>query len=373
MNRRNRRAYIPSLKKRNKRRLIRTSLVVGNVCLLVVVSIFVLSHRSASQTVRRNSSGTAVQTVNSVIQNPLDQLSSAEIAAQAAQLAGLPETIAVRNQADSENAQLAVIPSDTTIVAKPQIVSTAQRSKKNILKVKITNAQPIAEIAARYGVTSDSIKWSNGLSGDTAQAGVDLVIPPANGIVVQVKAGDTIDSLVSKYRAERNLFVTVNDAESGTLVAGEYVWLPNGQQPVVVSSYSRYSGFSWGGYSAVYSGNGYDYGWCTWWAAKRRADVGRPLPSNLGNAYTWKSLAARSGLPVSGTPVAGAVAYYESIGGLGHVGFVETVNSDGSAWISDMNYFGVSQIGGSTPAGGWGRASYHLVPAGGMGAYSFIY
>src|SRR5438105_1410954 len=111
-------------------------------------------------------------------------------------------------------------------------------------------------------------------------------------------------------------------------------------------------------FSAIYGSNGYDYGWCTWWAAKRRADIGRPLPSNLGNASWWKGNALSAGMRVDHNPEAGAVASYSFIPGLGHVGFVEQVNDDGSIWISDMNYYGVSQIGGSSSAGGWGRTSY---------------
>jgi surface antigen len=60
-------------------------------------------------------------------------------------------------------------------------------------------------------------------------------------------------------------------------------------------------------------------------------------------------------------PQDGAVVYHKSIGGLGHVAFVEKVNPDGSALFSDMNY----------PI--WGKVTYRTVPASEMGNYAFIY
>lgn len=83
------------------------------------------------------------------------------------------------------------------------------------------------------------------------------------------------------------------------------------------------------------AGNGYDYGWCTWYVKERRPD----LPNNLGNANTWFARAQAQGLPVGYTPRAGAVGQ-TSGGSLGHVVYVERVNGDGTIYISEMNYQG---------------------------------
>jgi surface antigen len=305
--------------------------------------------------------------------SPLDQVSSADIAVHVAYMTGLPETTSVVNHADSFNAVISTpTSSDATIAAKPQIVNTANnKSRKDIVRYTAVDGDTITNVAQKFGITSDSVRWSNALNAEKINAGKQLVLPPVNGIVYTVKQGDTADTLAQKYTANKEQLVLFNDAENG-FKSGELIVIPNGTQPVARST-SGGGGFAWGGYTAVYSANGYDYGWCTWWSAKRRADIGRPVPSNLGNANTWARLAARAGYAVDGNPRAGDVAWYRTIGGLGHVGFVEQVNPDGSIWISDMNYQGVSQIGGSTPAGGWGRTSYHLVAPGQLGQYLFIH
>jgi surface antigen len=201
------------------------------------------------------------------------------------------------------------------------------------------------------------------LTGTNVAAGQNLRIPPVgvNGIVYTVAAGDTPDTLAQKFTADKDLIVSVNDAEVSGLKPGEVILIPNGVVQAVAAPRSSYTGYAWGGATPIYSANGYDYGWCTWWAANRRAQIGHPVPSNLGNAISWYYIARNMGMPVGSTPQAGAVLWDATIGGLGHVAFVESMNPDGSILVSDMNY----------PI--WGKATYRTVPPGEFGRYKFIY
>jgi N-acetylmuramoyl-L-alanine amidase len=360
------------LDKATRRKVTRWSIIGGNIVLLLGVGIFVIVNNSASQTVRSGSVN-SVGTTASSVSDPLDRLSSAQIAREVAGMTGLAELTAVRNQADSENAQLAVAANDINIVTKPQLVTTGQKSKKDITHYMTKTGDTLTSIATTYGLNANSIRWSNGLTGDAVAEGKDLLIPPANGVVHLVKSGDTIDSVVNKYSADKPLFISVNDAEGGSLVVGDYLWVPGGTvaAPVVRFSAVSRGGFAFGT-SALYGGNGYDYGYCTWWAAYRRAQIGRPVPSNLGNACTWKGLAVQAGLSVSTTPSVGAVIWTPS-GCYGHVGFVEKVNDDGSVWVSDMNSHGLASMDvNSGGAGGWGRISYRLLSPGQAGGFWYI-
>lgn len=84
------------------------------------------------------------------------------------------------------------------------------------------------------------------------------------------------------------------------------------------------------------AGNTYGYGYCTWYVKNRR---GSTIPNGLGNANTWYYRAQANGMAVGSTPKAGAVGT-TTRGSLGHVVYVESVNSDGSINISEMNYQG---------------------------------
>jgi len=326
------------LDKKSKRRLTRWGLVVGNLVLLLGIGIFILTNRSASQTIRSGTVNSTVATA-SAQQSPLDQLSAAQIALTAAQMAQLPEIKAVRSQADSDSILLAMPPSDTTILAKPQIVPTAQKSKQGIIQYTSQDGDTIQKIADKYGITADSVRWSNNLSGSTITAGIKLSIPPVNGIVYTVKAGDTPASLAAKYRADESQIITYNDAEINGLKPGEQIIIPNG---------SRSAPLTYGVFVASYGGNGYDYGYCTYYVAAKVA-----VPNNWGNANTWDNYAAASGWAVSKTPKPGAIAQ-DNGGWLGHVAVVDAVSADGTMIkYSDMN--GLA---------GWGRVGYSdWVPA----------
>ena len=57
----------------------------------------------------------------------------------------------------------------------------------------------------------------------------------------------------------------------------------------------------------------------------------------MGNANNWASAAAASGYTVNNSPSAGAILQ-TSQGAYGHVAYVESVGSDGSVTVSEMNY-----------------------------------
>lgn len=340
---------VTKLDKESRRKFNRWSIVAGNVALLLIVGGFILTNRSASQTVRASTLSSAVATANSAT-NPMDTLSSAQIALTAAQITHLSELTAIRNQADSDSLILTVAPSDSSVLAKPQIVSTAQKSKQDIIHYVTQPGDTISSIGDKYGVTADSIRWSNNLSGNNVAAGIKLAIPPFNGIVYTVKAGDTPASIAQRYSADEGQVIALNDAEINGLVAGEQIIVPNGRIAPVVSYGAYTASYSLGSFAASYGGNGYDYGWCTYYAASRVA-----VPNNWGNANTWDNYAAITpGWIVSRTPVAGAVAQSDAMSYLGHVAYVEAVSADGTMIkYSDMN--GLA---------GWGRVGYSdWVPA----------
>jgi surface antigen len=344
-----------------RRRVLRISFIASNALLLVVVSFFVFHARTSSASAILSKSGD-----DSAAVNPLDQVSSADIAVTVSRMSGLVESTAIKNQSESDDVQVSAAPVTNDMVTKPQVSATSFQSNKDIKEYKVVAGDTVTSIAAKFNVTSQSIRWSNGLNSDTVGAGTTLVIPPAglSGIVYTVKAGDTIDSLASKYKADKAQLIAANDAEISGIQVGERIIIPNGQQPVAApaaratSSYSG-GGFAWGG-SAVYGYNGYDYGYCTWWVANRRAAVGMPVPANLGNASTWPYYARSAGMRVDNTPSQYAAAV-TSTRGEGHVVFVESVNPDGSINISEMNHYG------------WNVTDYLTIPAGTAAGYIYIH
>ena len=111
----------------------------------------------------------------------------------------------------------------------------------------------------------------------------------------------------------------------------------------------------------------YPWGQCTWWAATRRADIGKPIPG-WGNAATWAGSAASAGYTVDGSPSAGSVVVFQpgvlgAAAYYGHVAMVEEVRKDGSILISESNALGLGvvstrEISASQLAAAGGGVSY---------------
>jgi surface antigen len=108
-------------------------------------------------------------------------------------------------------------------------------------------------------------------------------------------------------------------------------------------------------------GNGFSYGYCTWWVAHKRYIPWR------GNAWEWWWNARAFGFAEGATPRAGAVMVMGISGTSpqGHVAYVESVNANGSFVVSEMNWWGV-------PGGGWNRVDYRTVTSM-RGVLGFIY
>jgi surface antigen len=113
--------------------------------------------------------------------------------------------------------------------------------------------------------------------------------------------------------------------------------------------------------SSVGSGNGFSYGYCTWWVAQKRYIPWR------GNAVEWWWNARAFGYAEGPTPRVGAVMVmgFSGTSPMGHVAYVESVRPDGSFVVSEMNWWGVS-------GGGWNRVDYRTVTSM-SGVLGFIY
>jgi len=108
-------------------------------------------------------------------------------------------------------------------------------------------------------------------------------------------------------------------------------------------------------------GNGFTYGYCTWWVAHKRAIPWR------GNAAQWWWNARAYGFAEGATPQPGAIMVMgvSATSPDGHVAYVESVGSGGSFVVSEMNWWGVA-------GGGWGRVDYRTVTSL-RGVLGFIY
>lgn len=86
----------------------------------------------------------------------------------------------------------------------------------------------------------------------------------------------------------------------------------------------------------------YAWGNCTYFVAKTLPWI----PAGLGDAYQWLANARAKGLQTSSVPVVGSVVVYGQGNGysqFGHVAVVQSINSDGTFVVSEMNFLGLNK------------------------------
>src|SRR4029077_2047758 len=94
----------------------------------------------------------------------------------------------------------------------------------------VQTGENLGAIASKFHVTASDIRWSNGelFNSDSVLPGQQLLIPPVPGVVVTVKAKDTLQSLATFYHVDPATISDYNRLRDPQLVAGSLVVIPGG-------------------------------------------------------------------------------------------------------------------------------------------------
>ena len=279
----------------------------------------------------------------------VDQLSELYVVADISDALGLASASDVASNFVVTTSMYDAGQTATGKLEKPTITNITV--SRGVIEYTVKDGESMDAIASRYGLTTDQIRWSNKLKTTDISGGDVLYLPSKAGIVYTVKDDDTIEGIADKYGSSVAEIITLNDLEVSGISDGMRIViaggeLPETERPEYVAPAPRVTTYYYS-----YLGNtserqdvtvlGYFYGLggpygagqCTQWAWYKRQD----LPSTLGNANTWASRAGAAGYAVDNTPSAGSV-FQTSSGWYGHVGYVESVEPDGSIWVTEMNY-----------------------------------
>lgn len=290
----------------------------------------------------------------------IDEVSEVNVVANLAEAANL----AIAPNTASLSVSVAVlqeskVQASDNDLEKPKILEVSSE-KREIIVYKTIQEESIQQIAEKFGITAQTVKWTNSLKEDTVEAGKELRILPVDGIVYKIKSGDKLSDIAGKYQASLERIISYNSLEDETSIKeNQEIVIPGGILPEnerpdyvapVQTSYQTSYGVSsansfastviTSNYNAK-AGNAYAWGNCTWYVYNMRPDIG----SFWGNASSWAISARAAGYRVDNVPAVGSIAqwnpYASGHSGYGHVAYVEAVNSDGTITISEMNVRGL--------------------------------
>ena len=276
----------------------------------------------------------------------VDQLSELYVVADISDALGLASASDVATNYVITTSMYDAGQTSTGKLEKPSITNIAV--SRGVIEYTVKEGETMEQIAARYGLNTDQIRWSNGLKTTAVGPGTVLYIPSKPGIVYTVKSGDTVDSIVSKYGSNAAEIIALNDLEVSGISEGMRIIVAGGSlpeterpeyvPPVRQTTYRyTYLGdtserINIVSHGAFYGAGG---GQCVNWALYKRPDLA--ARGMMGNARDWYGKALALGIPVDRTPSAGSIFQTPS-GIFGHVGYVEAVNPDGSIRVTEMNY-----------------------------------
>ena len=98
----------------------------------------------------------------------------------------------------------------------------------NIKPYTVRSSDTLDKIAKRFGLRQDTIISANNLaSASSIRAGVQLRIPNMNGVSHKVRRGENLSSVAKTYGIDITQIVDANDLTSGTINAGQSLFIPN--------------------------------------------------------------------------------------------------------------------------------------------------
>jgi len=301
----------------------------------------------------------------------VDKVVATSVAADLAERTNLPVALNAANLSTSLIVKSELAQASATTNAKPQIISADSSLSRTIQTYTVKQGDTVPSVAAQFGITTDTIRWANGLPDtDALSPGQKLKILPTSGIMYTVKQGDTLQSIADKFTTSPDRIKTFNNLEITGVKAGKALIIPDGIKPAPAPAPAPAPSTGNLGGSVLRtgivgtSGNGYAFGNCTYYVYERRMQLGMPVSGNWGNANTWAVSARSAGYRVDNTPSAGAVLVDNGAGYFGHVAVVERVKGNGDIVISEMNNYAY---------GGFNIVNQRTISAGQATAYQYIH
>ena len=127
--------------------------------------------------------------------------------------------------------------------------SLLDEERKDIISYTVQSGDSIDSIALQFDISRETILWANELKKSTIKPGQELTILPVSGVLHIVSSRDTIENIVTKYKADIDEVIEFNSLKGeNDIMIGDILIIPGGEirESVVAASPVRpLSGSSW--------------------------------------------------------------------------------------------------------------------------------
>ncbi len=124
-------------------------------------------------------------------------------------------------------------PAEQLAVGGEVVNNNSGIDRQETISYTVQGGDTLSTIAHRFGLTSQTLVWANGMSDkDFIKPGQSLKIPPVEGYLYTVKSGDTLASIAKKYQGDQNSILESNHlADADAVQPGQEIIIPGGAPP----------------------------------------------------------------------------------------------------------------------------------------------
>jgi len=128
--------------------------------------------------------------------------------------------------------------SDGTLLKPLAVDTTVNDASSKLITYSVKSGDTLTAIAKKFGVSMMTLWWANNLAAkDVLHIGQKITIPPVDGLVIVVKAGDTLDSIAALTGMSADDIAAYNSLSDRALVLGQVLIVPDAHgKPIAVTA-----------------------------------------------------------------------------------------------------------------------------------------
>lgn len=104
----------------------------------------------------------------------------------------------------------------------------SKSNRKDTITYTVKPGESVYSVADGFGISTDTLKYVNGLAGNTLKPGQTLKIPPVDGLYIKVRQGENLSALAARYRMTVDKITEYNPSidASQPIYAGQEIFVP---------------------------------------------------------------------------------------------------------------------------------------------------
>lgn len=119
-------------------------------------------------------------------------------------------------------------------------LSNVSLNRNGLITYKVLAGDTISSIAAKFGISIETLKTANPALKNFIKPGQELLILPVSGLIYQVRDGDTVEDVLGRYQVNFELFKRYNPGYQEIFSKGKTVILPYAVPPKDLAAFNRY-------------------------------------------------------------------------------------------------------------------------------------